>query len=332
MQKNLLLTSKVFIAGHKGMVGSAIFRKLDNLGYKNIITVTKKDLNLEDANKVREWFENYKPDIVIIAAAKVGGINANNKYPVDFLLKNLKIQNNLIEASWLNNVNRLLFLGSSCIYPKFSTQPIKEEYLLTGELEPTNEWYALAKIAGIKLCQALRKQYGFDAISLMPTNLYGPGDNYNLSSSHVLPALIRKFYEGKENNLNEVICWGTGNPRREFLHVDDLAEAVVFALKNWHPSLPEAPKDSRNQILPFLNVGTGNDISIKELANLIAKEIGYCGKIIWDQSKPDGMFRKQLDVSNILTLGWEPKIKFSDGIKDAIISFKNELKTNSLRV
>ncbi len=314
------------------MVGSAIFRKLDNLGYKNIITVTKKDLNLEDANKVRQWFENYKPDIVIIAAAKVGGINANNKYPVDFLLKNLKIQNNLIEASWLNNVNRLLFLGSSCIYPKFSTQPIKEEYLLTGELEPTNEWYALAKIAGIKLCQALRKQYGFDAISLMPTNLYGPGDNYNLSSSHVLPALIRKFYEGKENNLNEVTCWGTGNPRREFLHVDDLAEAVVFVLKNWHPSLPEAPKDSRNQTLPFLNVGTGNDISIKELANLIAKEIGYCGKIIWDQSKPDGMFRKQLDVSNIINLGWEPKIKFSDGIKDSIIGFKNELKTNTLRI
>ncbi|ABB50374.1 NAD dependent epimerase/dehydratase [Prochlorococcus marinus str. MIT 9312] len=332
MQKNLLLNSKVFIAGHKGMVGSAIFRKLDNLGYKNIITVTKKDLNLEDANKVRQWFENYKPDIVIIAAAKVGGINANNKYPVDFLLKNLKIQNNLIEASWLNNVNRLLFLGSSCIYPKFSTQPIKEEYLLTGELEPTNEWYALAKIAGIKLCQALRKQYGFDAISLMPTNLYGPGDNYNLSSSHVLPALIRKFYEGKENNLNEVTCWGTGNPRREFLHVDDLAEAVVFVLKNWHPSLPEAPKDSRNQTLPFLNVGTGNDISIKELANLIAKEIGYCGKIIWDQSKPDGMFRKQLDVSNIINLGWEPKIKFSDGIKDSIIGFKNELKTNTLRI
>ncbi len=332
MQKNLPLNSKVFIAGHKGMVGSAIFRKLKNLGYKNIITVNKKDLNLEDAGKVRDWFKNYKPDIVIIAAAKVGGINANNKYPVDFLLNNLKIQNNLIEASWINNVDRLLFLGSSCIYPKFSIQPIKEEYLLTGELEPTNEWYALAKIAGIKLCQALRNQYGFDAISLMPTNLYGPGDNYNLSSSHVLPALVRKFYEGKKNNYNEVFCWGTGKPRREFLHVDDLAEAVVFVLKNWHPSLPDSPKDSQNQTLSFLNVGTGNDISIKELANLIAKEVGYCGKIIWDQSKPDGMFRKQLDVSNILKLGWEPKIKFVDGIKHAIIAFEDELKKNNLRV
>ena len=313
------------------MVGSAILRKLKNLGYKNIITVDKKDLNLEDANKVTDWFVDCKPDIVIIAAAKVGGINANNKYPVDFLLKNLKIQNNLIEASWINNVNRLLFFGSSCIYPKCSIQPIKEEYLLTGELEPTNEWYALAKIAGIKLCQALRKQYGFDAISLMPTNLYGPGDNYNLSTSHVLPALVRKFYEGKINNSNEVICWGTGS-RREFLHVDDLAESVIYVLKNWDPSLPNAPKDSQNEPLPFLNVGTGTDISINELAILISNEVGYKGKIIWDESKPDGMFRKRLDVSNILNLGWEPKINFNDGVKESIISFENELKQNTIRI
>ena len=332
MKKNLSLNSKVFIAGHQGMVGSAICRKLKILGYKNIITVNKKDLNLENETKVRDWFKNFKPDIVIIAAAKVGGINANNMYPVDFLLKNLKIQNNLIEASWINKVSRLLFLGSSCIYPKFSIQPIKEEYLLTGELEPTNEWYALAKIAGIKLCQALRKQHGFDAISLMPTNLYGPGDNYNLSTSHVLPALIRKFYEGKINNSKEVICWGTGKPRREFLHVDDLAECVVYVLKNWDPSLSNAPKDSQNEPLTFLNVGTGNDISIKELATLISQEVGYKGKIIWDKSKPDGMFRKRLDVSNILNLGWKPKIKFNDGIKESIISFENELKHNTLRV
>ena len=332
MKKNLSLNSKVFIAGHKGMVGSAIFRKLKILGYKNIITVDKKDLNLENGTKVRDWFANFKPEIVIIAAAKVGGINANNIYPVDFLLKNLKIQNNLIEASWINKVNRLLFLGSSCIYPKFSIQPIKEEYLLTGELEPTNEWYALAKIAGIKLCQALRKQYGFDAISLMPTNLYGPGDNYNLSTSHVLPALVRKFYEGKMNNSKEVICWGTGKPRREFLHVDDLAESVVYVLKNWDPSLSNAPKDSKNEPLDFLNVGTGNDISIKELAILISEEVGYKGEIIWDISKPDGMFRKRLDVSKILNLGWEPKISFNDGIKESILSFENEIKQNTLRV
>ena len=313
------------------MVGSAILRKLKKLGYKNLITINKKDLDLEDSLNVKSWFKEIKPEIVIIAAAKVGGINANNQYPVDFLLRNLKIQNNLIESAWINKTKRLLFLGSSCIYPKLSKQPIKEEYLLSGELESTNQWYALAKISGIKLCQALRMQYGFDAVSLMPTNLYGPGDNYNLSSSHVLPAFIRKFYEAKENGDNNVTCWGTGKPRREFLHVDDLADAVIFALNKWDPSSLDAPKDSKNNILSFLNVGTGNDISIKELASLIAEEIGYVGKITWDNTKPDGTPKKQLDISKILELGWEPKVKFKDGIKDSIASFKKELLEKNIR-
>ena len=331
MRKNFSLKSKIFIAGHKGLVGSAVFKKLKYLGYERLITVNKDDLDLEDEAQVKCWFNVNKPDIVIIAAAKVGGINANSKYPVDFLLRNLKIQNNLIESSWKNNVKRLLFLGSSCIYPKFAKQPIKEEYLLSGDLEPTNQWYALAKISGIKLCEALRIQYNFDAISLMPTNLYGPGDNYNLSSSHVLPALIRKFYEAKLNNLNEVICWGTGTPKREFLHVDDLAEAVIFALLNWDPALTNAPKDSNNEKLYFLNVGTGSDITIKELANLISKEVGFKGDILWDISKPDGTPRKQLDISNISKIGWYPKIKLRDGIKQCIYSFEKQILKNSLR-
>ena len=256
------------------------------------MVVDKKDLDLSNKNSVFEWFENFKPDIVIIAAAKVGGIYANNTRAADFILNNLKIQNNLIEASLINKVKRLLFLGSSCIYPKFCDQPIKEEYLLNGYLEKTNEFYAIAKISGLKLCEALRKQYGFDALTLMPTNLYGPGDNYSETNSHVMPALIRKFSEAANNNKKQVICWGTGSPKREFLHVDDLADACLFALLNWDINSNSAPKDPNNEPLTFLNVGTGKDISINELANIISEKCGFTGEIVWDDSKPDGTPQK----------------------------------------
>ena len=255
------------------------------------------------------------PTVVIIAAAKVGGILANSLYPTQFLLDNLKIQNNLIENSWQTGVKRLLFLGSSCIYPKFAHQPINEESLLTGQLEETNQWYGIAKIAGIKLCDALRKQYNFDAISLMPTNLYGPGDNYHPQNSHVMASFIRKFYEASINSSPTVKCWGTGSPLREFLHVDDLGDAVVFALENWDPSSKNAPKDENNNKLTTLNVGTGKDISIKELALKISNLLNYKGKIIWDKSKPDGTPKKLLNIQKIQSLGWDPKISLSEGIK-----------------
>jgi len=323
---------KIFVAGHNGMVGKSILRKLNENSFTNVLVKNREDLDLMNFELVNKWFLENKPDVVIISAGKVGGINANNTFPVEFLLNNLKIQNNLIETSWKTGVKRLLFLGSSCIYPKFATQPIKEEELLTGELENTNQWYAIAKISGIKLCEALRSQYNFDAISLMPTNLYGPGDNYSYSDSHVLPALIRKFWEAKQNSSKSVTCWGTGLPRREFLYVDDLAEAVIYALRNWDPSLPDAPKDTKNKKLNFLNVGTGKDISIKELANLISSEVGFTGEINWDSTKPDGTPRKQLDISNIQNLGWEPKVSLTEGIKESVISFEKELKDNNLRV
>ena len=323
--------AKIFIAGHKGMVGSALVRKFRKLGYKNLITVDRKELDLEDIVETKNWFSKNKPEYVVIAAAKVGGINSNNLYPVDFLLRNLKIQNNLIETSWNIGVKRLLFLGSSCIYPKYSRQPIKEEYLLSGTLEPTNEWYALAKISGIKLCQALRIQYGFDAISLMPTNLYGPGDNYNLHSSHVMPAMIRKFIEAKLTKSSNVICWGSGLPRREFLHVDDLADACYFALTSWHPPFNDSEKNLQNEELNFLNVGTGKDISIKELSSLLAEEIGFDGEVIWDKSKPDGTPRKQLDITKITKLGWTSKIKLRTGIRDTIKSFRKEILEDNIR-
>ena len=242
--------------------------------------------------------------MVVLAAAKVGGIQANSSYPADFLLENLKIQTNVIETAWRSGVRRLLFLGSSCIYPKFAEQPIKEEALMTGALEPTNEWYAIAKITGIKLCESLRKQYGFDAISLMPTNLYGPGDNYHLDNSHVLPALMRLFHEAKERGDQRVTCWGTGSPMREFLHVDDLGEACVFALENWSALSSDAPKDDQGKPLAFLNVGTGVDLTIKELAEQIAAVVGFEGTIEWDTSKPDGTPKKQLDVRQMRGLGW----------------------------
>ena len=333
LKKSLInKTDKIFVAGHNGMVGKSVIRKLKENFYTNVLVENKDKLNLLNSEFVNKWFLKNKPDVVIIAAAKVGGISANNAYPVEFLLDNLKIQNNLIEASWKTGVKRMLFLGSSCIYPKFAKQPIKEEELLSGPLEITNQCYAIAKIAGIKLCEALRSQYQFDAISLMPTNLYGPGDNYNYSGSHVLPALIRKFWEAKKNSSEYVTCWGTGSARREFLHVDDLAEAIIFTLNNWDPSLSNSPRDSENKELTYLNIGTGKDISIKELANLIANEIGFKGKIQWDTAKPDGTPRKQLDISRILKLGWTPKINLVDGIKESIICFEKELRNNSLRV
>ncbi len=334
MSKKSLInkTDKIFVAGHKGMVGKSVIRKLRENSYNNVLVESKENLDLLNFELVNKWFFKNKPDVVIISAAKVGGISANNNYPVEFLLNNLKIQNNLIESAWKTGSKRLLFLGSSCIYPKFAKQPIKEEELLSGSLENTNQWYAIAKISGIKLCEALRTQYNFDAISLMPTNLYGPGDNYSYSNSHVLPALIRKFWEAKKNHSKSVTCWGTGLPRREFLHVDDLSEAIIYALNNWDPSLLNSPRDSNNEALNFLNVGTGKDISIKELSNLIANEVGFKGEINWDSSKPDGTPRKQLDISRILKLGWKPKINLVDGIKESILNFEKELQENSLRI
>ena len=332
MRKKILLSEKIFVAGASGMAGSAICRSLIKNGYGitnggKILKPSRKDLDLLDTNKVREWFKINKPTVVIIAAAKVGGILANSKYPAQFLLDNLKIQNNLIENSWQTGVKRLLFLGSSCIYPKFANQPIKEEALLTGQLEETNHWYAIAKISGIKLCEALRKQYNFDAISLMPTNLYGQGDNYHPQNSHVMASFIRKFYEASENSSPSVTCWGTGEPLREFLHVDDLADAVLFALENWDPSSINAPKDQNNMPLNILNVGTGEEISIKELALKISRLFNYKGLIVWDKKKPDGTPRKLLNIKKIKDLGWKPKITLEEGIKAAIESFETENKS-----
>ncbi len=322
---------KIFIAGGSGMVGSAIKSKLIKEGYKNLKSPTRNELDLKNSNLVFDWFEGNKPNIVILAAAKVGGIYANSTYPVDFILDNLKIQNNVIEAAWKNKARRLLFLGSSCIYPKNSSQPIKEEQLLKSCLEKTNEWYALAKISGIKLCQALRKQYGFDAISLMPTNLYGIGDNYHNSNSHVLPALINRFHLHKIERKKNVICWGSGNPRREFMHVDDLAEAVIFALEKWDPNKDNAPIDESGEPLTWLNVGTGKDITIKKLADMIAEITSYEGEIIWDRNKPDGTFQKLLDVSKLNNLGWKSKIDLLCGLKITYEDYKKGFNNKSLR-
>ena len=314
---------KIFIAGGNGMAGQAIKRNFIKNGYKFLFTPTRSELNLFDMEAVKEWFIENKPKVVVVAAAKVGGIVANSTEPTEFLLENLKIQNNLIETSWRAGVKRLLFLGSSCIYPKFALQPIKEESLLTGELESTNEWYAIAKIAGIKLCEALRIQKNFDAISLMPTNLYGPGDNYNLKTSHVMAALIKKFSDAKARNESKVICWGSGLPLREFMHVDDLGDAVLFVLENWDPEMQKFVI-KENKYLTYLNVGTGKDISIKELAMKIAKKVGFQGEIIWDKSKPDGTPKKQLDISRIKSLGWAPKIELEKGIEKTISIYKEE--------
>ncbi len=325
--KKINLDEKIFVAGASGMVGSSVCRNLKFSGYGDfskggeILTPSRKELDLLDSAKVSEWFQSKKPSVVIIAAAKVGGIYANQTYPADFIFENLKIQTNLIEASWRNGVKRLLFLGSSCIYPKFAPQPIQEESLLTGSLETTNEWYAIAKISGIKLCQALRKQYSFDAISLMPTNLYGTGDNYNPNSSHVMPALIRKFCEAVKSSKQEVTCWGTGKVMREFLHVDDLGRAITFALEYWDPNLYKQKNDD-SLSSTILNVGTGKDIRIEELASIIAKKVGFKGIINWDNSKPDGTPRKLLNVEKLKKIGWEPKISLNDGINKTIQEFR----------
>ena len=324
MKKLISLNEKIFIAGASGMVGSAIKRALLNKGYGNyqkggeILSPNRKELNLLDNNLVKDWFKKNKPTVVILAAAKVGGILANTRYQADFILENLKIQNNIIENSWKNGVKRLLFLGSSCIYPRDSIQPIKEEYLLDSKLEPTNEGYAIAKISGIKLCQFLREQYGFDAISLMPTNLYGTGDNYHPTNSHVFASLIRKFSYAAKHNLSTVTCWGTGSPYREFMHVDDLAEATIFVLEKWSPSLENAPRNEEEIPFTYLNVGTGKDITIKELAKKISTAAKFKGDIIWDLSKPDGTPRKMLDSQRILALGWKPIINLDIGIQNTI--------------
>jgi len=296
------LNSKIYIAGHNGMVGSAIWRVLTKKGYTKLIGVSSATLDLRNQEEVRNFLSAEKPDIIIDAAAKVGGILANNDFPYQFLMDNMLIQNNLINSAFELGINKFIFLGSSCIYPKLAPQPLKEDYLLTGSLEATNEWYALAKITGVKSCQAIRNQYGKDYVSLMPTNLYGTHDNFDLNSSHVLPALIRKFHDGKLKNDAPVTLWGSGTPMREFLFVDDMAAAVVFALEN---NLPDY----------LYNIGTGKDISIKELALLIQKIVGHTGEIIWDKSKPDGTPRKLLDVSKMNVLGWKPEVNLQDGIQ-----------------
>lgn len=294
--------ARIFVAGHRGMVGSAIVRRLEALGYSNLICRTSAELDLRNQDAVARFFEEEKPEYVFLAAAKVGGIQANNIYRADFIYENLMIQNNVIHQAYRQKVRKLLFLGSSCIYPKMAPQPLKEEYLLTGLLEYTNEPYAIAKIAGIKMCESYRLQYGCDFISVMPTNLYGPNDNYDLGNSHVLPALLRKFHEAKAEGRPQVVVWGSGTPKREFLHADDLARACLFLMENYsEPGL--------------INIGTGVDLSIRELAEMMARVTGFKGEIVWDSSKPDGTPRKLMDVSRIHSLGWHHDIELEEGIR-----------------
>lgn len=304
--------SKIYIAGHRGMVGSGIERKLRKEGYNNIITRTSNELNLKNQEAVNQFFEFHKPYYVILAAAKVGGIHANNTYRAEFIYDNLMIEANIIHAAYLNKVKKLLFLGSSCIYPKMAPQPLKEEYLLSGYLESTNQPYAIAKIAGIELCDSYRFQYGCNFISAMPTNLYGTNDNYHPENSHVLPALIRRIVLAKQNNESDVTIWGTGAPRREFLHVDDLADACYFLLMNYNEK-------------GLVNIGCGTDISIKELSELIIKEVDFKGHLIFDHTKPDGTLRKLMDISKIKSFGWESKITLNEGISRTIEEFKNSI-------
>lgn len=300
--------SKVYVAGHAGLAGSAIWRELQKRGFSNLIGRSHADLDLLDAAAVQIFFKNEKPEYVFVAAAKVGGILANDSLPGQFLYENLQIQNNLIHNAYVHGVKKLLFLGSSCIYPKLAPQPLKEEYLLTGALEPTNEWYAVAKIAGIKMCQAYRRQYGCDFISAMPTNLYGTNDNYHPKNSHVLPALIRKFHEAKVAQSPSVSCWGTGSPLREFMHADDLGSAAVFLMENY----------SAEQ---FINVGSGQELTIKELAEMVQRIVGFTGDIVWDTTKPNGTPRKLMDSSRLFALGWKPEMEFENGIKRAYDDF-----------
>ena len=310
MDKN----AKIYVAGHEGLVGSAIFRELKKNGYSNIITQTREGLDLTRQEEVESFFQKEKPEYVFLAAAKVGGILANDRYSADFIRDNLMIETNVIDSAYKNSVKKLLFLGSSCIYPKLALQPLKEEYFLTGDLEPTNKAYAVAKIAGIVMCQSYNKQYGTNFISVMPTNLYGENDNFDLESSHVIPAMIRKFNDAKRNNAREVMLWGTGSPKREFLYVDDLANACVFLMNNY---------DSGD----IINIGMGKDISILELAKMVKEIVGYEGSIVWDSSKPDGTPRKLLDISKIKSLGWSPKVSLADGIKKTYVWYKNNIKT-----
>lgn len=305
------LTAKIYIAGHRGMVGSAIMRNLQKKGYNNFITKTSAELDLRNQQAVADFFAKEKPEYVFLAAAKVGGIQANNTYRADFIYENLMIQNNVIHSSYVNGVKKLMFLGSSCIYPKLAPQPLKEDYLLSGFLEDTNEPYAIAKIAGIKMCESYKRQYGCNFISVMPTNLYGPNDNYNLNNSHVLPALIRKFHDAKESKAPSVEMWGTGSPMREFLHSDDMADACVHLMKTYTGE-------------KFVNIGTGTDLTIKDLALLIKKIVGYTGEIKHDLTKPDGTPRKLMDVSYLHSLGWKHKIELEDGIKAVYEDFRKK--------
>ena len=309
MDKN----SKIYIAGHRGLVGSALERLLKSQGYTNFLTKTHSELNLERQQDVEDFFAEEKPEYVFLAAAKVGGIVANNSYPADFIYSNLIIQSNIIDASYRSGVKKLLFLGSSCIYPKYAPQPMREEYLLTGELEPTNEPYAVAKIAGIRMCQAYNRQYGTNFISVMPTNLYGPNDNFDLQTSHVLPALLRKFDEAKTKG-EDVTLWGTGTPKREFLHVDDLADACVFLMKDYNDG-------------DIVNIGSGTDILIRDLATLMKQITGFEGRLVWDSTKPDGTPRKQLDVSKLNSLGWAPRISLEDGIRSTYKWYQDNILT-----
>ena len=298
---NMNKSDKIYVAGHCGLVGSAIMRNLQAVGYTNLVTRTSKELDLTCQPAVQNFFETEKPDYVFLAAAKVGGIQANDIYPADFIRENLQIQTNVIDEAYKANVKKLVFLGSSCIYPKLAPQPMTEDCLLTGPLEPTNEWYAIAKIAGIKMCQAYKKQYGFNAISIMPTNLYGPGDNFNLANSHVLPALIRKFHEAKNANAKTVEVWGSGTPKREFLHVNDMADASVFLMNQYNE--PD-----------IVNIGVGSDVSIRELAETVKSIVGFTGELVFDATKPDGTPRKLMDVSRLNNLGWKAKTSLNEGI------------------
>jgi len=306
--------SRIYVAGHRGLVGSAIWRELHKQGFSCVIGRFRQELDLLDKVAVDKFYRETEPEYVFVAAAKVGGILANDQQPATFLYENLQIQNNLIHGAYEAGVNKLLFLGSSCIYPKLAPQPLKEEYLLTGPLEPTNQWYAIAKIAGIKLCQAYRRQHGCDFISAMPTNMYGPNDNYDLQTSHVLPAFIRKFHEAKISGTGKVVCWGSGSPYREFLYADDLARACIFLMQHY----------SEEQIM---NVGYGTDVTIRQLADMIAGTVGFKGEIVWDESKPDGTPRKLMDSSRLFGLGWKPQIDLPTGIRLAYEDFLQKQKT-----
>jgi GDP-L-fucose synthase len=304
--------AKIYVAGHRGLVGSALWRELQRQGFANLLGKTRAELNLLDQQAVNDFYAAEQPECVIMAAAKVGGIIANSTYPAEFIYENLQVQNNLIAGAWRARVKKLLFLGSSCIYPRLAPQPMKEDYLLTGPLESTNQWYAIAKIAGIKLCEAYRRQYGCHFISAMPTNLYGPGDNYDRQNSHVIPALVRKFHEAKVAAATEVVCWGTGAPLREFLYVDDLARACVFLLEQYDDE-------------QFINVGSGQEVTIARLSQLVAHTVGFAGKIVWDASKPDGTPRKMMDSSRLLAMGWKPEVSLEEGLRCAYADFQQRL-------